>query len=211
MTINIHTVLASSIRDRELLSHPFYQRWEAGGLSLDELRGYAEQYRYFEEMLPRFLEQLANELPDGFAKESVLKNLADEVAAPSHLELFERFADHYHATAAPISPAMQQLVDAYAAVLSRGSAAALAGLWAYESQGSAIAGSKTEGLALHYGASRASLAFWLAHGSIEEDHAKWTLEALESFEPDEAEAFEAARLVGEAWWRFLDERELVAV
>ncbi len=210
MTNFLDTVLVSSISDRLLLNHPFYRRWEAGALSSDELRLYAEQYRFFEEMLPRFLERLAAELPDGVARESVLKNLADEVAAPSHLELFERFAEFYQASVTPISPAMQRLVDAYSDVLAQGPTAALAGLWAYESQGAGIADSKAEGLAAHYGASADSLAFWWAHGTIEADHAKWTLEALELLDPDNAVAREAARLIGDAWWEFLDERELVA-
>src|SRR5579863_334590 len=197
MTIYLEAALESSISERKLLSHPFYRRWESGGLSKEELRLYAEQYRYFEEMLPRFLEQLASELPEGLARDSVLKNLADEVAVPSHLELFDRFAQFYRASDAVISPAMQRLVDAYQEVLSQGPSAALAGLWAYESQGAEIADSKAEGLATHYGASRESLDFWSAHGTIEEDHAKWTLEALELLEPDEELAQEASRLVGE--------------
>jgi pyrroloquinoline-quinone synthase len=210
MTNFLETVLQSSISDRQLLSHPFYQRWEAGGLSLEELRLYAEQYRYFEAMLPTFLQALAAELPEGPARESVLKNLADEVAAPSHLELFERFAAHYRATDAAISPAMERLVNAYSTVLNRDPSAALAGLWAYESQGAKIADSKAEGLAAHYGASEQSLEFWLKHGTIEEDHAKWTLEALDMLAPEEEVVREATRLIGEAWWEFLDERELAA-
>jgi pyrroloquinoline-quinone synthase len=210
MTKYFETVLELSLRDRQLLNHPFYRRWEAGDLSLNELRLYAEQYRFFEQMLPRFLERLAQELPEGAARESVLRNLADEVARPSHLELFEKFAGFYQASSAPISPAMQQLVDAYAEVLLLGPSAALAGLWAYESQGAGIADSKAAGLATHYGASPDALAFWWAHGTVEGDHAKWTLEALEQLAPEEEVAREATRSVGEAWWAFLDERELVA-
>lgn|SRR5487761_1074770 len=209
MTNSLDTVLDASISDLKLLSHPFYRRWEAGELSIEELRRYAQQYQYFEAMLPRFLEQLAEELSEGLARESVLKNLADEVATPSHLQLFELFAEFYDAAPAPISPAMQRLIDAYSEVLSQGPSAALAGLWAYESQGASVADSKAEGLATHYGASDESLAFWLAHGSIERDHAKWTLEALEVLEPDEKVAAAATRRIGGAWWGFLDERELV--
>ena len=210
MTKQLANSLEAAICDRRLLSHPFYQRWEAGGLTLDELSHYAEQYRYFEEMLPQFLRQLAEELPDGRARDSVLKNLADEVATPSHLELFEHFASCYGALDAPISFAMRRLVDAYLEVLSESPAAALAGLWAYESQGAGIADSKAEGLTRHYGANSAALDFWLAHGSIEGDHAKWTLEALELLGPDDGIAHRAARSVADAWWQFLDERELVA-
>ena len=210
MTFSLNTVLESALDDLKLLSHPFYQRWEAGEISLGELRLYAGQYRYFEEMLPRFLQQLADQLPEGFARESVLKNLADEISSPSHLELFERFADHYHASPAPISPAMKRLVDVYADVLTRGPASALAGLWAYESQGASIADSKAEGLSNHYAASDEALAFWLAHGTIEGDHARWTLEALAELQPDEETVRDATRRIGEAWWEFLDERELIA-
>ena len=105
---------------------------------------------------------------------------------------------------------MRRLVDAYLEVLSESPAAALAGLWAYESQGAGIADSKAEGLTRHYGANSAALDFWLAHGSIEGDHAKWTLEALELLGPDDGIAHRAARSVADAWWQFLDERELVA-
>lgn len=210
MTFSLNAILESSLDGLKLLRHPFYQRWEAGELSLEELRLYAEQYRYFEEMLPQFLQQLANELPVGIARESVLKNLADEVATPSHSELFDRFAQFYGALDAPISPAMSRLLDAYSEVLSQSPVAALAGLWAYESQGAMIADSKAEGLSDHYAASDEALAFWLAHGTIEGDHAKWTLEALESLDPEDVVARESSRRIGEAWWDFLDERELVA-
>src|SRR5271155_448998 len=184
MENSLASILDSSISDRRLLNHPFYLRWEAGELSADELKHYAEQYRYFEEMLPRFLDDLARALPDGLARESVQKNLADEVAVPSHLDLFEQFARYYQASIVPISAAMQRLVDAYSKALTLGPSSALAGLWAYERQGAEIADSKAEGLKRHYGASPQSLDFWSIHGSLEGDHAKWTLEALEDLEPD---------------------------
>lgn len=79
---------------------------------------------------------------------------------------------------------------------------------AYESQGAAIADSKAAGLVEHYGVTDEALTFWTEHGSIEGDHAKWTFDALASLNPDLAEVNDAALLVGEAWWAFLDEREL---
>jgi pyrroloquinoline quinone (PQQ) biosynthesis protein C len=100
---------------------------------------------------------------------------------------------------------------AYDSVLHGSAAQALAGLFAYETQGAAIADSKADGLARHYGASGAALDFWHAHGSIEIDHAAWTLDALESLEPTLEEVASGTRIVADAWWAFLDERnELVA-
>jgi hypothetical protein len=45
---------------------------------------------------------------------------------------------------------------------------------------------------------------------VEDDHARWTLEALDGINPDPLEAEAAARLIGGAWWEFLDERDLVS-
>jgi pyrroloquinoline-quinone synthase len=210
MDTQFSDALADSLSDRQLLTHAFYRRWEAGELSREELRSYAEQYRYFETMLPIFLESLAEKLPEGTSRDAVLDNLRDETAPPSHLELFEMFATFYGARAVTISPAMARLLEAYDTVLERGSAAALAGLWAYESQGAAIAKSKAEGLRAHYGVENDAATFWDAHWLVEGDHAAWTLEALSSFNPDADEVAAAARLIGDAWWSFLDERELAA-
>lgn len=208
MSTELQHTLDETLRDRQLLDHPFYRRWEAGALTRDELTHYAEQYRYFEAMLPTFLAQLSAQLSPGVARDLVDANLADEITAPSHLELFDRFARCYDAKTPAISPAMQCLVDAYAEIQTRGSVPALAGLLAYESQGAAIADSKAAGLVEHYGVTVEALTFWTEHGSIEGDHAKWTFDALASLNPDLADVNDAALIVGDAWWAFLDEREL---
>jgi pyrroloquinoline quinone (PQQ) biosynthesis protein C len=210
--VNSHLLeaLETTLSDRQLLSHPFYRRWEDGRLSDSELTSYAEQYRYFEAMLPVFLRELSDQLPEGLARKSVLDNLSDEVTAPSHLELFERFAQFYGASPAPLSTATKVLVDSYSQLLRQSPSAALAGLWAYESQGAKIADTKAEGLTNHYGAGTEAVAFWAAHGSIEDEHARWTLDALLALEPDVAGVQDSARLIADAWWAFLDERELVA-
>ncbi|HEV3267886.1 MAG TPA: iron-containing redox enzyme family protein [Acidimicrobiales bacterium] len=211
MTTQLQETFDAALVNRKLLQHPFYQRWEAGELKDGELTSYAEQYRYFETMLPDFLTRLSETLPAGPTRDAVLDNYRDEVSPPSHLELFEKFADFYDAADAPISPAMAALVASYDEVLHESPAAALAGLLAYESQGAAIADSKAAGLLKHYKASNDATAFWTVHGSVEGDHAKWTMDALASIEPDNTDVEAGARLVGEAWWSFLDERELLAI
>jgi pyrroloquinoline quinone (PQQ) biosynthesis protein C len=105
---------------------------------------------------------------------------------------------------------MQGIIDAYDGVARRGTVSALAGLLAYESQGAPVADSKGAGLAKHYEAPLEALLFWDEHGSIEGNHAEWTFDALNSLSPDLDDVRSAARLVGDAWWAFLDERELQA-
>jgi pyrroloquinoline-quinone synthase len=210
MTTELELALDAALTYHHLLDHPFYRRWEAGEVSRDELSRYAEQYRFFETMFPAFLEALALQLPEGPARQAVLDNLDDEVSAPSHLSLFDQFAGFFDATDAPISPAMSNLVESYAQLLELGVQASLAGLWAYEAQGAEIAQSKAEGLVTHYGASPTAVEFWTVHGLVEASHAQWTLDALTLLDTDPAEAQLAARLIGDAWWSFLDERELLA-
>jgi pyrroloquinoline-quinone synthase len=210
MTLQLEVTLDTALSDLQLLRHPFYQRWEAGELRREELTNYAEQYRYFEAMLPVFLESVSEQLPNGPVRDLVLANLADEVSPPSHIDLLEQFARFFDAAEPEISPAMLHLVSSYSRLLQHGPASSLAGLWAYESQGAAIADSKAEGLIKHYEADSDAAAFWTVHGTIEEDHAKWTLDALETLNPDVDEVRAAALLIADAWWSFLDERESLA-
>ena len=199
-----------ALEGRRLLDHPFYVRWQAGELRDTELRTYAEQYRFFERQFPTFLTALSELLAPGPARDAVLANLHDETSAPSHLELFDDFANAVGADDAEITPAMAALLNAYTQVLDEGADVALAGLVAYELQGAAIAETKRDGLERHYGVSGDGLEFWTVHGSIEDDHACWTLDALDSIEAPEGAVNRGVSLVGNAWWDFLDERETMA-
>jgi pyrroloquinoline quinone (PQQ) biosynthesis protein C len=198
--------LDEALDGRRLLSHPFYRRWEQGGLTTSELRDYAEQYRYFESALPEILARVMSQAPEG-AKNAVAENLADELGPPSHLELFEGFASFFDATNATISTAMTGLLDAYDAELRRGPNAALAAVVAYEAQGAEIARSKAEGLAQRYGAPSSATEFWDVHAGVEDDHAGWLIDAINEIGMDAESAFTSARAVADAWWAFLDERE----
>jgi hypothetical protein len=62
----------------------------------------------------------------------------------------------------------------------------------------------------NYGSKENAVVFWLVHGSIEVDHADWTLTALSALNPNVEEARAAAILIAKAWWSFLDEREALA-
>ena len=211
MTQTLQNVAHEVLEKPRLLNHPFYQRWERGELASHEMTSYAEQYRYFEKMLPDFLHELADQLPTGSARSAVESNLHDEVSTPSHVELFEKFAAHYGATNADISPAMRNLLQAYRDVLDRGPVSGLAGLLAYELQGAEIANSKANGLARHFAATDEALEFWKCHGSLEADHAQWTLDALDSLDFEVSDVTDGMDRVASAWWLFLDERELLKV
>jgi len=156
------------------------------------------------------LTDIATGLPEGPLRNAVEKNRADEVAAPSHLDLFEQFATHYGATGSAPSPAMSRLLGAYRECIDRGTSAAVAGLLAYEVQGAEIATTKATGLVEHYGAPRPATEFWRLHGEVEDDHATWIVDATDVVDVDVDDAIYGAHLVADAWWAFLDERALQA-
>jgi pyrroloquinoline-quinone synthase len=205
-----------ALAGRELLTHPFYRRWEAGQLAAGELAEYAVQYRAFEAALPAVLTAVARQLrADGDPESAALveKNLADELNHPEpHLALFDRFAGAVGAGAGSTGAgtAAGALVETYFDLVAEGAAGALAGLAAYETQASAIASSKADGLRRWYGMDAVGTEFWDVHARMDSDHGAWTTEALTRMGADPAVVGEAARRAADAWWALLDERQAAA-
>jgi len=208
--------MASALVDRELLGHPFYLRWQAGELAPSELAEYAVHYRAFEAALPVVLTAVVDLLRDQGEVEAaatVGQNLNDELGRPEpHLALFDRFAGALGSPSISTvpGPAAQALVATYADLVAEGPVATLAGLAAYETQASAIAASKGEGLRRWYGMDPAATEFWDVHAGMEADHGEWALDALALLGADPDEVTAAARRGADAWWAFLDEREAEA-
>ena len=205
--------VAHALEGRALLAHPFYQRWEAGLLTQDDLAEYAVHYRAFEAALPQVLAGVVEGLhADGEfeAETMVQRNLDDELGRPqAHLALFDRFAGTLagHAESPVPGPAAEALVQTYLDLALDGPVASLAGLAAYETQAAAIATTKADGLRRWYGMDRSDTEFWDVHAAMDEEHGEWALEALFVRGADPTEVAESARRAADAWWAFLDERE----
>jgi len=215
MTVMLRTeldaVLDDILRSRRLLAHPFYRRWEAGGLERDELATYAAQYRHFEAALPAVLEGIAARLPEGRARQLVEANLDDERGVPApHLELFDAFARAVGASATAATAATAALVDLYLALAEQSPVAALAAVAAYEVQAPAVAASKADGLRTRYGLDADGVRFWDVHAGVDEVHGAWMLEALGAVAQGADDVVGPATAAADAWWAFLDEREAAA-
>jgi pyrroloquinoline quinone (PQQ) biosynthesis protein C len=212
-TSTVQRAFAEILVERRLLDHPFYRRWEAGGLQAGELARYAEEYRHLEKMLPSVLAQTASGLPAGPARALVEESLHDELAVPEpHVELFESFAIAAGAgESATPGAAAQRLTELQRQAAASQPVAALAMIALYEVQAAEIARTKSDGLREHYGFDPTGTRFWDVHATMETQHAQWSLEALASLDPAVDEITEAAGAAADAWWGFLDERELAAV
>lgn len=200
--------IESAIEGRRLLSHPFYQRWEAGLLQPGELAAYAAQYEHFEVALPGLLQAMLDGLdPETSAAKLIEQNLADEQGNPApHVALFAAFADAVGAQATPPSDATRHLLETYGCLVAAGSASGLAALIAYEMQAPEIAATKAAGLRAHYALDARATEFWDVHAHMDREHAAWALDALAQLPGAEA-AIPAAHTAANAWWSFLDERE----
>jgi pyrroloquinoline-quinone synthase len=208
----MHEVLADALTERHLLTHPFYQRWEAGTLAEGELAAYAEQYRLIERELPLTLAAIAARLPEGLARTLVEANLADELGEPApHALLFESFARSAGAqTAVAPTAATAALLAAVRGAASSDPVAALAMVAAYEVQAADIAASKADGLRRHYGMDAEGTQFWDVHATQEVAHADWSAQALAALDADATLVHAAAQSSADAWWAFLTEREELA-
>lgn len=206
-------VLDSEVAGRRLLDHPFYQRWNAGTLTLDELREYARQYYHYAAAFPTFLSALHAQTDDLAARQYLLENLIEEERGPeNHPELWLRFCESLGVTREEVltgapNEATQALIATMRSLAREGGLArGLAALYAYESQVPAVATAKIEGLSKWYGISDArSISFFTVHQSADVVHAQTSRELLAQHCADDAEpARDAASRTLQALYAFLD-------
>lgn len=202
------------IKERHLLTHPFYQRWQKGKVPMEVLQEYARQYYHYEAALPSFLSCALDTLPDGPARESVSQVLADESSHPRpHTELWMDFASGLGLSSEEVkeslpSPRTINLIETYRSLCNRGSEEALGALYAYESQFPEVAKTKGEGLRRFYDVTDASaLEFFDLHSTMDVHHA----ESIRSGFNDSELSRESAHLALDAWWTMLDQFEHLCV
>jgi pyrroloquinoline-quinone synthase len=218
--------LEHRIAKYDLLCHPFYQAWSAGKLTREDLREYAANYWHHVSAFPTYLSAFHARLDDAELRRTVVQNLADEEGIDSpdgkpHSELWMDFAcamgaDHKSVRSGTPVQEVSELVNDFRTCMSGPVAAALATLYAYESQVPRIAAEKRKGLRELYDADDVACRYFALHETADVHHANvWRseLQAVLSRAPEEAEgALNAAEQSAQALWRALDgiERERLA-
>jgi pyrroloquinoline-quinone synthase len=208
----------------DLLTHPFYQAWSRGELTPEDLRAYAAEYWHHVAAFPTYLSRLHSVLPDGELRRDVLRNLAEEEGIDcedgrAHSELWMDFAMGMGASRDEVrnytvQPEMNCLLETFRGLMCRASgggggvAAAVAGLYAYESQVPGIAATKADGLMEHYGSNDGTAKYFTVHRAADVRHAAVWRGLVEEQLVAEAGAEEAALNGGEcaakALWKALD-------
>jgi pyrroloquinoline-quinone synthase len=197
------TSLEQIAQRHDVLRHPFYQRWSAGELTLSELADYAGQYRHAVVALAAASAGAADHA-DG--------ELADQLAAhgveeAAHVELWDQFIDAVGGDpAADANPETARCAATWAGDGQRDLLGTLVALYAIESAQPAIARTKREGLAEHYGIEGAGAAYFALHEQLDVEHAaaaaSLIVERLPGADPEPLLA-EAERVLT-ANWQLLD-------
>lgn len=171
----------AAIAEKNLLKHPFYQDWQAGKLTRESLRVYAEQYYRHVEAFPQHLQLLAARADESL-KTVVTENLEEEMnPTRPHPKLWRDFANELGASGETIAasaplPGTQHVVAKFREICAERSVAeAVAALYAYEAQVPEIAMTKIDGLKKFYGITEPKgLAYFEVHEEADKAHrAAW--------------------------------------
>ncbi len=203
------------IAEKSILKHPFYQRWQAGEMTLGELKGYTCQYYQHVLAFPRYVSGTHANCDDLADRQELLENLREEEEGPSnHPELWLRFGEaiglqREDMTGAEPLPETAALDESFRRITKDSPfIAGIAALYAYESQVPEVAGTKMEGLKRYYGVdSPDGLRFFVVHHSLDVEHSAVTRNMVARYAEApgaEESAVDAAEEACDALWGFLD-------
>ncbi|MCI0451938.1 MAG: CADD family putative folate metabolism protein [Candidatus Latescibacteria bacterium] len=207
--------LDETIASRALLTHPFYQLWNEGALSLEALREYAKQYYAHVRVFPRYVSAAHSACDDIRVRQLLLENLVDEDQGDkNHPELWMRFADGLGVDRdavrrAPLLAKTRESVETMTRLTrSDDFRDGLAALYAYESQVPLVARTKREGLAKFYALEDArAVEFFTVHEEADIEHSRVERELLVEqcrTEEEQTRAIAVADQAAGALWHFLD-------
>lgn len=203
--------LREVLRSRHLLSHPFYQAWTEGKLTLPQLQHYAAQYKPFVEAFPRYVSAVHSRCEDAGARAEMLENLMDEEGktgrGPAHPLLWQDFITGLGGDDTQTDEAGAKARDAYLRLSQSSYEEGLCALYAYEYQTPEISKTKVEGLKKFYGIDDPKcLEFFRVHEVADVYHSQTCEKLIDAIPADkQAAALKAAQTAADTLWNFLSE------
>jgi pyrroloquinoline-quinone synthase len=219
--LSVSGAIDLKVSERAMLSHPFYQAWTEGRLSLHDLRAYARQYFHHVEAFPRAVSAVHSNCGDVAGRRMLAENLAEEEGVEAgkqdHATLWLMFAcglgeDEAGVRMQQLNPETEALIETFRRLSRRSYASGLGALYAYESQFPGVATAKIEGLVDRYGiADEETLRFFRVHATADVEHSAVCRALLDRLpEEEKAEAIAAGEELAGALWNFLSGVEATA-
>lgn len=206
-------MLDAHIENKHLLKSPFYSAWSKGLLTKECLQEYAKDYYYHVKAFPRYISAIHHRAEDDKTRKALLQNLWDEEGeVPSHPDLWRDFALCLGNTSDEIDnhqprKEVRDLVNTFNDICREEPiAAAIAALYAYESQIPAICISKIEGLKEHYGLTNPKdWRYFSIHIAADEEHASVERALIEKHlnEENSSRTLQAVEKILDSLWDFL--------
>lgn len=200
--------LNQRIEERSILKHPFYQAWEQGKLTIEDLQRYAPQYRYVETEIARTFQALGRHFPDERQFAEIYRQECEHVLYWMHF--CERLGlERLKVRGTPALASTRALVGLLSEMYKLPSSA-LVSAYVIESQNPGVAQTKHQGMIKHFGfdpdapADAEALAFFREHMEKDPHHAALLGEWIETSGVDENEELATADQVLEKVWEFLD-------
>jgi pyrroloquinoline-quinone synthase len=202
--------LLTIIAPYDLLTHPFYQAWNAGTLTQTQLQVYASQYYAQVNHFPRFISRVHTFCPELSVRKVLLENLVDEEnKGTAHPDLYLQFTQGLGLSDAtvkhcPLLPETNQLIETFYQLATNDWRMGLCALYAYEAQIPRLSTTKIQGLKQFYGISDANtLEFFTAHELYDVIHTQQVASLLDAYVP-ESIAINATHQAAQVLWQFLD-------
>ena len=214
--------LQSELAPYHLLKHTFYQKWENGEVSKNQLRYYASQYYHHVSAFPRYISALHSLCENIQDRKILLENLNDEEGqrGTPHPELWMNFAEGLglkkeEVKKTPLCTSIEKVIDTFFSHCRSSYPEGLSALYSYEYQVPEVAETKMTGLKNHYQITDdKTLAFFEEHKSADIYHRQAIEVLLEKFSTEEkGKAKESAVSMAKSLWNFLthvEERDFPA-
>lgn len=205
-------LLDRRLNDKNLLQHPFYQRWNDGLLTREILQIYAKEYYHHVAAFPRYISAIHSLCPDIKSRQILLENLIDEEQGQeNHPELWQRFIEGLGVSRNIIETEAElvttkELVDGYFDLTRSNYPTGLGALYAYERQTPAVAESKIAGLRKYYGINdEYSLKFFTIHIEADQWHTEELVKLIKQLNSaDQLLVVQGAEAGARLLWQFLD-------
>jgi len=218
MTKSLTSNLNKRVDQFDLLKHPFYQRWNEGSLSLQDLQIYAQQYYYFVKEVPTLVSAIHSNCRHQSLRLSILENLVEEETGGDnmvpHEDLWVWFANGIGLTAEELAvseplPETRKLLLTYRNLCKASNpAVGAAAMYAYESRIPEISETKLYGLKQHYGiCNEEALRFFREHMVADIEHTKtWAnvMDTLCESAEEQEQVADATGKAAKALWQLLD-------
>ncbi|HSZ69669.1 MAG TPA: iron-containing redox enzyme family protein [Solirubrobacteraceae bacterium] len=188
--MDIFAALDAARERRNVLEHPFYQRWSVGELQARELALYAGEYRHAVLALAD-ASRAAVAQADPARRAELERHAAEEAA---HVELWDDFARAVDGEVTGVhEPLAQTRACAQSWTAGEDLLETLAVLYTVEASQPAISTTKLDGLATHYNipADSPGAAYFKLHATLDIEHARQARELIAELMPEDAAEAEA--------------------